>query len=146
MVPLCRRAFLFAATDSGIGADEEARFGKALTLILGILIFGIAMRSYVFTHQLAQGLASDDRENFITLYIEKIYYPTYTRLDGLLMGVVLAVIKAFRPMWWQKLMTYGYAMLAAGLPVVQPQYGSSVIAFRRRLQYLAFLCCHLDLL
>ncbi len=90
-------------------------FGKALTLILGILIFGIAMRSYVFTHQLAQGLASDDRENFITLYIEKIYYPTYTRLDGLLMGVVLAVIKAFRPMWWQKLMTYGYAMLACGI-------------------------------
>ncbi len=94
---------------------RKPSFGKALTVILGILIFGIAMRGYVFSHQLAAGLASDDRENFITLYIERIYYPTYTRLDGLLMGVVLAVIKTFRPLWWQKLMTYGYAMLACGI-------------------------------
>ena len=90
-------------------------FGKSLTVILGILIFGIAIRGYIFNHQLAAGLASDERESFITLYIEKIYYPTYTRLDGLLMGVVLAVIKTFRPVWWQKLMFHGYAVLASGI-------------------------------
>jgi peptidoglycan/LPS O-acetylase OafA/YrhL len=90
-------------------------FGKSLTVILGILIFGIAIRGYIFNHQLAAGLASDEHDSFITLYIEKIYYPTYTRLDGLLMGVVLAVIKTFRPAWWQKLMAQGYAALALGI-------------------------------
>ena len=89
--------------------------GKSLTVILGILIFGIAIRGYIFNHQLAAGLGSADRENFTTLYIEKIYYPTYTRLDGLLMGVVLAVIKTFRPGWWQKLMFHGYAVLMSGI-------------------------------
>ena len=90
---------------------RKPSFGKALTMILGILIFGIAHSRLCLHSSTRTGLASDDRENFTTLYIEKIYYPTYTRLDGLLMGVVLAVIKTFRPLWWQKLMTYGYAML-----------------------------------
>src|SRR5437762_1614618 len=33
-----------------------------------------------------------------------IYYPTWTRLDPLVFGVVLAAIEKFRPNWWQRLM------------------------------------------
>lgn len=94
---------------------KKPSFGKTLAIIIGILLLGTTLRGYVFNHQLAQGLASDDRERFVTLYIENIYYPTYCRLDGLLMGVVLAVIKTFRPSWWQKLMARGYAVLACGI-------------------------------
>ena len=32
-----------------------------------------------------------------------IYYPTWTRLDPLVFGVVLAAIEKFRPQWWQRL-------------------------------------------
>jgi peptidoglycan/LPS O-acetylase OafA/YrhL len=32
-----------------------------------------------------------------------IYYPTWTRLDPLVFGVVLAAIEKFRPKWWQRL-------------------------------------------
>ncbi len=32
-----------------------------------------------------------------------IYYPTWTRLDPLVFGVVLAAIEKFRPIWWQHL-------------------------------------------
>jgi peptidoglycan/LPS O-acetylase OafA/YrhL len=32
-----------------------------------------------------------------------IYYPTWTRLDPLVFGVVLAAIERFRPNWWQRL-------------------------------------------
>jgi peptidoglycan/LPS O-acetylase OafA/YrhL len=32
-----------------------------------------------------------------------IYYPTWTRLDPLVFGVVLAAIEKFRPNWWQRL-------------------------------------------
>ena len=34
-----------------------------------------------------------DFDTFVTLYVEKIYYPTYTRLDGLLTGVLLAAMR-----------------------------------------------------
>ena len=33
-------------------------------------------------------------------WLESIYYPTWTRLDGLLAGVLLATIQAYRPHWW----------------------------------------------
>ncbi|MFN2621845.1 MAG: acyltransferase family protein [Chthoniobacterales bacterium] len=33
-----------------------------------------------------------------------IYYATWTRLDPLVFGVVLAAIEKFRPQWWQRLM------------------------------------------
>jgi peptidoglycan/LPS O-acetylase OafA/YrhL len=32
-----------------------------------------------------------------------IYYPTWTRLDPLVFGVVLAAIEKFRPTWWQRI-------------------------------------------
>jgi peptidoglycan/LPS O-acetylase OafA/YrhL len=32
-----------------------------------------------------------------------IYYPTWTRLDPLILGVVLAGIEKFRPQWWERL-------------------------------------------
>jgi peptidoglycan/LPS O-acetylase OafA/YrhL len=112
---------------------RKPSFGKTLAIIIGILLLGITFRGYVFNHQLAQGLASDDRGQFITLYIEKIYYPTYCRLDGLLMGVVLAVIKTFRPDWWQRLMFRGYALLACGMACAAP----AIWLFQDRFGYLA---------
>ncbi len=33
-----------------------------------------------------------------------IYYPTWTRLDPLVFGVVLAAIERCRPSWWQRLL------------------------------------------
>lgn len=88
-------------------------FGKALAVILGILCFGIVIRAYIFLNQVAIFPRQDDA--FILAYLEKIYYPTHTRLDGLLVGVTLATIKSFRPVWWQRAMTHGYLLLVGGL-------------------------------
>lgn len=88
-------------------------FGKALSVILGILCFGIAIRAYVYLHQVAIFPRDDDA--FALAYVEKIYYPTHARLDGLLVGVTLATIKTFRPAWWQRAMSHGYLLLVSGL-------------------------------
>ena len=87
-------------------------FGKALAVILGILCFGIAIRAYIYLHQVQVFPRDDDA--FILAYVEKIYFPTHTRLDGLLVGVTLATIKTFRPAWWQRAMSHGYLLLMAG--------------------------------
>jgi peptidoglycan/LPS O-acetylase OafA/YrhL len=95
---------------------HKPSFSKALATILAILLFGIVVRACVYHFQLRPLLSADD-DTFTVRYVEKIYYPTYTRLDGLLMGVALAIIKTFRPAWWRILMTRGYVLLAAGLVV-----------------------------
>ncbi|HEY1528544.1 MAG TPA: acyltransferase [Candidatus Angelobacter sp.] len=88
-------------------------FGKTVAVILGILCFGIAIRAYIYLHHVAIFPRDDDA--FALAYVEKIYYPTHTRLDGLLVGVTLAIIKTFRPAWWQRAMSHGYLLLLVGL-------------------------------
>ncbi|MEZ2348694.1 acyltransferase family protein [Terriglobus sp. RCC_193] len=46
---------------------------------------------------------------------QRVYYPTYTRLDGLLVGVMLALVEIFRPLWWKRLTERGHALFFAGL-------------------------------
>src|SRR5881409_4021543 len=47
-----------------------------------------------------------------------IYYPTWTRLDPLVFGVVLAAIEKFRPNWWQRLMDYAVWLWLPGLALI----------------------------
>jgi peptidoglycan/LPS O-acetylase OafA/YrhL len=88
-------------------------YSKTIAVILGILCFGIAIRAYVYLHHVAIFARDDDA--FALAYVEKIYYPTHTRLDGLLVGVTLATIKTFRPAWWLRAMSHGYLLLISGL-------------------------------
>jgi peptidoglycan/LPS O-acetylase OafA/YrhL len=88
-------------------------FSKTIAVILGILCFGIAIRAYIYIHQVQ--VFSRDDYGFALAYVEKIYYPTHTRLDGLLVGVTLATIKTFRPAWWQRAMSHGYLLLVGAL-------------------------------
>jgi peptidoglycan/LPS O-acetylase OafA/YrhL len=105
-------------------------FAKALTTVIAILLFGILIRASVYHFQLQPLLSSGD-DSFALRYIEKIYYPTYTRLDGLLMGVILAIIKTFRPVWWRNLMAQGYLLLATGLACC----GAAIWLFRNRFSF-----------
>jgi peptidoglycan/LPS O-acetylase OafA/YrhL len=90
-------------------------FNKTIAVILGIFCFGIAIRAYIYIHQV-QVFPRDD-DGFALAYVEKIYYPTHTRLDGLLVGVTLATIKTFRPAWWHRAMSQGYLLLLSGLAI-----------------------------
>jgi peptidoglycan/LPS O-acetylase OafA/YrhL len=50
----------------------------------------------------------------------RVYYPSYTRLDGLTAGVTLALVKTFRPAVWARLMQRGHTLLLAGLACIVP--------------------------
>src|SRR6476620_12737090 len=60
--------------------------GKTVGVTLGVLCFGIAIRAYIYLHQL-EPLKQTDWDSFALLYVERIYFTTHTRLDGLLVGV-----------------------------------------------------------
>lgn len=113
---------------------RRSRLGKALALILGILAFGIFIRGYIYLHQLRPLLLAGD-DAFYLRYTERIYYPTHTRLDGLLVGVVLACIKTFRPLWWEKMLSRGYLLGISGLLTC----GCAMWLFRDRFVFSATL-------
>ena len=64
-----------------------------------IVIGGIGLRAFLA----AQNPSVDGGGVSFRGFQAWIYYPTWTRLDPLVFGVVLAAIEKFRPTWWQRL-------------------------------------------
>lgn len=91
--------------------------GLCALLVLG----GIALRTGVWLH-------NDALQPQRPWFIEDIYYPTWMRLDGLLMGVVLAVVRVYRPGRWAQLQARPNVLAAAGLALA----GLALLLFRNR--------------
>jgi peptidoglycan/LPS O-acetylase OafA/YrhL len=89
---------------------------KAAVVAAGVLLFGIAVRSYFVFHVLQA--ANRAGESWGRLYMARIYYPTYSRLDGLLAGVVLAAVRVFRPAWWKQIARRGHLLALAAAVLV----------------------------
>ncbi|WP_263382795.1 acyltransferase family protein [Granulicella arctica] len=94
-----------------IALMRRPSFWKTAAALAFVLLIGIATRSYGLIHTL-RPLGED---NFSLAYIEHIYYPTWTRLDGLLAGVILALMQSFRPAWWSAVTRRGHLTFGAGL-------------------------------
>ena len=106
---------------------------KFLVVSLGLLAAGMALRGYVWVNDLAPAREMEGLERGFGLrYIEEIYYPTWMRLDGLLAGVVLATVKAYRPSWWERMQNRSNLLLLGGLLVV----AASIWMFRERFDLL----------
>jgi len=74
-----------------------------VALCLLLLAGGMALRGWLWLHM-------GERP-----FVEVIYYPTWNRLDGLLAGVVLATMQAYRPALWAALQDRANTALLAGL-------------------------------
>jgi peptidoglycan/LPS O-acetylase OafA/YrhL len=88
---------------------------KLIWLLPAFFLLGFILRIYSWYHFLQPLLDTPGQNGFGLAYYKYIYYPTYTRLDGLLAGLSLAALNHFRPGTWQKITSYGNALLIAGL-------------------------------
>jgi len=90
---------------------------KTAIVIGAVVLFGICFRGYELFPLIApsgwSGRAVSD--DFGTFYYRYLYYPTYSRLDGLVVGVTLALVRLFRPGWWEWMTRRGHAALVLGL-------------------------------
>jgi len=97
-----------------LGMMRRPRVWKTVALLVGIVIGGVVLR-WVVLERVVMAAAGDERGN---LFMKYIYYPTYTRLDGLVVGVGLALMRSFRPAWWEKIARYGNVCCAGGVVLV----------------------------
>ena len=84
-----------------IGLSAIRAHKKAVYVIPALFLFGFAIRTYMWYDVIPKA------ESFGKAYYMYIYYPTWSRLDGLLAGVALAAFYYFKPESWQKLTTKG---------------------------------------
>jgi peptidoglycan/LPS O-acetylase OafA/YrhL len=102
---------------------------KVVACVAGVLLLGAALRGYSWLHDVAGtpfDISADPRGG---RYMTVIYYPTWTRLDGLLAGIVAATIQTFRPQAWQALMGRANLVLAAGVVGI----GAAILFFHAQI-------------
>lgn len=80
--------------------------------ILLVVIFETFLRAGLWLHYIKE--INDPSQKFMT-YMTQIYYPTYTRLYGLLFGVTIALIKNYHATAWEKLTAKGNLIFILGL-------------------------------
>ncbi len=75
------------------------RIGTGWVLALAglLMLAGIALRYAIWDIQVGTLVAEGQFRPAFATYLRDVYYPTYTRLDGLLFGVVLAAARFFKP-------------------------------------------------
>jgi len=97
------------------------RASRALTIaaIVLVVVAGLLLRGHAVLH------GKD--------WLESIYYPTWTRLDGLLAGVLLAAIQAYLPEGWATLQRHAKLLAGAGLLLV----GAAIWLFRDKTSFAA---------
>jgi peptidoglycan/LPS O-acetylase OafA/YrhL len=105
---------------------------KAIALCVAILLGGMALRGYIWFHDLAP-IQHVPHGHFSQRFQERIYYPTWTRLDGLLGGVVLALVAAFRPKLWASMMRRADFIGLVGLLAV----AGGIWMFSRRADFVS---------
>ncbi len=79
-------------------------------LICVILIAGIALRSSLWLTYIQHV-----GENKVPIYMAKIYYPSFCRLDGLVLGVSIALLRNFHTNTWNSLTQKGNWFMLIGL-------------------------------
>lgn len=82
---------------------------KVVALAVALVAGGVALRALVWHQALPGGAVA---------WVERIYYPTWMRLDGLLFGVLLAALRAWRPCAWAAIDRHAGWLALAGAATV----------------------------
>ncbi len=92
---------------------------RSYLIILLLFFAGFAARYFSYDHLFLP--ESESGFNGVNWY-KFIYYPTYNRLDGLLVGVGIAGIYQFRPVTWGHILRFGNVSIIAGVAVLTGAY------------------------
>jgi peptidoglycan/LPS O-acetylase OafA/YrhL len=89
--------------------------GKIVGALVSVVLLGMALRGYLWLHGVAATPFDITAAPRSGPYMRLVYYPTWTRLDGLVMGIAAATIRVFRPVTWATLTARPNLLLGAGL-------------------------------
>jgi len=87
---------------------------SVMAAVASLLLGGMLIRGYFWLHDVAGRPFDPAAEPRFEPYMTLIYYPTWSRLDGLLAGVAAALVQTFRPRWWCALSDRSNLLLITG--------------------------------
>jgi peptidoglycan/LPS O-acetylase OafA/YrhL len=96
---------LLIALSTG-SSNQRTRWVIGAVLIGGMLLRGAVWEIWHGSH------------GSYAAWMEWIYYPTYARLDGLLVGVCIAGVQQFKSAWWERASRHWWGLFALGLALL----------------------------
>ncbi|WP_332369862.1 acyltransferase [Spirosoma telluris] len=99
--------------------QSVGRFNRAGWLLLVLFLVGFGTRLYSYNVMYAP---YNGKENSWLYWYKYVYYPTYNRLDGLVIGVAIAAIYTFYPNLWHRISKQGNILLGAGISLLIVAY------------------------
>lgn len=94
-------------------------FKKGYLLLLLLFLAGFLIRLYSYDEIY---IPQSNGEENILLWVQTIYFPTYNRLDGLLVGVAIAALYNYLPSVFTKLSKYANTIIVIGLILITIAY------------------------
>lgn len=91
---------------------------RAIYFFIAVAVLGVLIRYSIWEAFVAPAYG----RTRIGAAIKDIYYPTYTRLDGLLVGVAIASIFRYNPSLKRKIVKHGNVLLALSLILLTAAY------------------------
>ncbi|RDS79687.1 acyltransferase [Dyella monticola] len=92
---------------------RTGRLGRGVAVIAALVVGGMALRAWLWIHVVGPMEANGGDGD--TTYLERLYYPTYARLDDLLGGVALAAARSYRTRAWAWIERNANAAWVAGV-------------------------------
>lgn len=102
--------FYFVLPLIALAIAYKGSIRTAWFVITGILLGGIILRASLWLIYIQHAGI-----NIAEIYRTKIYYETFTRLDGLTLGIAIAMMKNFHHRLWARITASGNLLLALGL-------------------------------
>ena len=96
-------------------------FAKSYWILIALLVLGIVFRIYLWNIFYPSNSVIDSS---LPYWTEHIYYPTYNRLDGLLVGVAIAALYQFSPKLWNKISKFGNQIIILSIGLLTIIYFS----------------------
>lgn len=92
--------------------------GRGFWILILLFIFGFFLRHFSWNlYEIRM-----EEENSWRYWYQYVYYPTYNRLDGLLVGVSIAAVYCFLPLTWDKIQKKGIWLFICGLLLLTGAY------------------------
>ncbi|KQW72777.1 acyltransferase [Ensifer sp. Root127] len=106
---------------------RRASMGRVLAIAGLTVITGMVVRYTSWENQVGVLVDAEKLREAFAVYLRDVYYPTYTRLDGLTFGVILAAARFFKPELCKR-----YAPPRVALPVGAALVAAALFLFSIR--------------
>jgi len=103
-------------------SSTKGHFKKGFYILLGVFLFGLLVRGASWLYFMDSFYSHNITDGRFVMYNKWVYYPTYNRLDSLVVGVAIAAIVTYSKELTHRISRYGNRLFFTGVALLALAY------------------------